>query len=266
LLDELRRNPNGFFKPLALSLEEADAAIAAATQHNVRLTVDYVLRHNPLTRSLRALVRSRVLGPLLHMSLGNQATDEHLKPGHWFWDPARSGGIWVEHGVHFFDLFGWLSGERAQAVSAVARTRPDGCCDRVWAIVCYSGGLVSTYQHAFTQAARFEQITIRLACARGYATLHGWILTRLVVGALLDDEGLEIFRRWAGVEPEVIERYTGAAMEGWAFGAAYHITVRAYVELTLPEGKQAVYRDSIQAQLQSPSCGYHLNCGCRSTP
>jgi predicted dehydrogenase len=237
-------------KPLALSLEEADAAIAAAAQSNVRLTVDYVLRHNPLTRRLRALVRSGVLGPLLHMSLENQATDEYLKPGHWFWDPARSGGIWVEHGVHFFDLFGWLSGERAQAVSAVARTRPDGCCDRVWAIVCYSGGLVATYQHAFTQAIRFEQTTIRLACARGYATLHGWIPTRLVVDALLDDEGLEAFRRWAGVEPEIIERYTGASMEGWAFGAPYRVAVRASVELTLPQGKQAVYQGSIRAGMQ----------------
>lgn len=237
-------------KPLALSLEEADAAIAAAAQSNVCLTVDYVLRHNPLTRRLCILLRLGVLGPLLHMSLENQATDEHLRPGHWFWDAARSGGIWVEHGVHFFDLFGWLSGQQARAVAAVARTRPDGCRDRVWAIVRYSGGLVATYQHAFTQAARFERTTIRLACARGYATLYGWIPTRLVVEALLDDQRMEALRRWAGVEPEIVERYTGAAAEGWAFGAPYRAAVRARVELTLPEGKQAVYRHSIRAGMQ----------------
>ncbi|HIC94537.1 MAG TPA: Gfo/Idh/MocA family oxidoreductase [Anaerolineae bacterium] len=237
-------------KPLALSLEEADAAIAAAERHRVRLTVDYVLRHNPLNRRLHALLRSGVLGPLLHMSLENQATDEHLKPDHWFWDPARSGGIWVEHGVHFFDLFGWLSGQRAQAVAALARTRPDGCRDRVWAIVRYSGGLVATYQHAFTQPARFERTTVRLACARGYATLHGWIPIRLVVDALLDDQGMEALHRWAGVEPEIVERYAGAATEGWALGAPYRATVRAHVELTLPEGKQAVYRASVRAGME----------------
>lgn len=237
-------------KPLALSLDEADAVIAAAAQHNVRLTVDYVLRHNPLNRRLRALLRSGVLGALLHMSLENLATDEHLKPGHWFWDPARSGGIWVEHGVHFFDLFGRLSGERAQAVAAVARTRPDGCCDRVWATVRYSGDVVATYHHAFTQPGRFEQTTIHLACARGYATLYGWIPTRLVVEALLDDEGLETLYQWAGVEPEIVERYTGSGTEGWASGTPYRVTVRARVELTLPEGKQAVYRESVRAGMQ----------------
>jgi predicted dehydrogenase len=131
-------------KPLALSLDEADAVIAMAEQHNVCLTVDYVLRPNPLNRHLRNLLHSGVLGPLLHMSLENLATDEALKPGHWFWDPALSGGIWVEHGVHFFDLFRWLSGEQAQAITAFAHTQPDGCRDRVWATVRYSGHLVAT--------------------------------------------------------------------------------------------------------------------------
>jgi hypothetical protein len=70
------------------------------------------------------------------------------------------------------------------------------------------------------------------------------------VDALLDDEGLEALRRSADVEPEIIERYTDAATEGWAFGAPYRATVRARVELTLPQGKQAVYRDSVRAGMQ----------------
>jgi len=53
--------------------------------------------------------------------------------------------------------------------------------------------------------------------------------------------------RWAGVEPEIVERYAGAATEGWACGAPYRATARARVELRLPEGKQAAYRHSIRA-------------------
>ncbi|GAG51413.1 unnamed protein product, partial [marine sediment metagenome] len=85
--------------------------------------------------------------------------------------------------------------------------------------------------------------------------------------ALLDDEGLEALRGWdfgepsgrasgrglsraAGGEPEIVERYTGAATEGWAFGAPYRATVRARLELTLSQGKQAVYRDSVRAGMQ----------------
>jgi predicted dehydrogenase len=109
---------------------------------------------------------------------------------------------------------------------------------------------VATYHHAFTQPARFEQTTIRLACARGYATLYGWIPTRLVVDALLDDEGLKALRHWAGIKLEIVERYTGSAIEGWALGAPYRATVRARTELTLPEGKQAVYLASVRAGMQ----------------
>ena len=237
-------------KPLALSLEEADTVIATAAQHNVHITVNYVLRPNPLNRRLRALLCRGMLGTLLQMSLENLATDESLKPDHWFWDPAQSGGIWIEHGVHFFDLFGWLSGGQAEAIAAVACTRPDGCQDRVWATVRYSNNVVATYHHAFTQPARFEQTAIRLACSRGYAVLHGWIPTRLVVEALLDDEDLEAFRRWAGVEIEIVERYTDGETAGWASGAVYRVTARARVELTLPQGKQTVYREAIRAGMQ----------------
>jgi predicted dehydrogenase len=244
-------------KPLALSLVDADAVIDVCAHSAVRLTVNYVLRYNPLNRRLRELLRSGLLGPVLSMSLENLATDEALKPGHWFWDKGVSGGIWVEHGVHFFDLFSWLNGEAPRAVSAFARTRRDGCQDRVWAVVDYADDLVATYQHAFTQPARFEQTTIRLVCARGYVTLHGWIQTRLELEALVDEPGLQAIRAWAGCEPEIVEGYSGAAAEGWSFGAPYLVAARIRLSLDLPEGKAAVYRASIREGLLDLVRGIH---------
>ncbi|MGH8248401.1 MAG: hypothetical protein ACREUU_18435, partial [Gammaproteobacteria bacterium] len=152
-------------------------------------------------------------------------------------------------GVHFFDLFGWLSGAAAQAVSAFARTRGDGCQDRVWAVVGYAGDLVATFHHAFTQPARIEQTTIRLVCGRGYVNLRGWIQTRLELEALVDEEGPQAIRAWAECEPEIIERYSRAAAEGWSFGAPYNVAARLRLALDLPEGKSAVYRASIREAL-----------------
>lgn len=237
-------------KPLAISLPEADDVIAAVERNHVRLTLNYVMRHNPLNHKLAALLRTGVLGPLHHLSLENWATDEPIPPGHWFWDPAQSGGIWVEHSVHFFDLFAWLSGARAEAATAIGRRRANGDRDREWAIVRYSDGLTTTYHHAFTQAQRFEQTTIRLACARGYVTLQGWIQTYLILDALVDDEGVDIVRGWAGVEPEVLERYTGPAQEGWAFGGPYRVSARLRVELALPHAKMGAYTEAIRAGMQ----------------
>ena len=63
-----------------------------------------------------------MLGEVLHGSFENYASDENLPAEHWFWDRAKSGGIFVEHGVHFFDLFaGWLGPGRVEAAQVGVR-------------------------------------------------------------------------------------------------------------------------------------------------
>ncbi len=236
-------------KPLAVSLEEAAEVRRAVEENGVRLTINYVLRPNPFNRRLRDLLRSGIMGPLHHMALENYATDEPLKPGHWFWDREESAGIWIEHGVHFFNLFEWLSGERAVEISATGRTRPDGAHDRVWCMARYSGNLTATYYHGFTQPQRFEETVIRLACVRGYVELFQWIQTRMTVDALVDEEGLELLREWAGTDLNIVERYTGSFTGGWAYGGPYRATARARVELTLPQGKFPAYREAVRANM-----------------
>lgn len=41
-----------------------------------------------------------MLGEVLHGTFENYASDENLPAGHWFWDCGKSGGIFIEHGVH----------------------------------------------------------------------------------------------------------------------------------------------------------------------
>jgi predicted dehydrogenase len=116
-------------KPLATRLEDATEVLAAAGAPGApRLTVDYVLRRNPLYALVRRLQQA-LLGPPRRFALENLAADEHLAPDHWFWDRAASGGIAVEHGVHFFDAAAWLLGsqpERVQALESSPPPRPGG--------------------------------------------------------------------------------------------------------------------------------------------
>ena len=66
-------------------------------------------RYNPLYDVIAALIQTKCFGELLHGHFENDASDENLPPEHWFWDRSKSGGIFIEHGVHFFDTFaGWL--------------------------------------------------------------------------------------------------------------------------------------------------------------
>lgn len=234
-------------KPLALCVEDGAEMIATVQANGVRFMINYVLRYNPLILRLQVLLHKKIFGKLHHLSLENWATDESLKPGHWFWQPEYSGGIWIEHGVHFFDLFNWLIGQNAETVAATSQMRPDGCLDRVWGLVRYQEGVVASFHHAFTQPARIEQTTIHLTFTRGYVTLNGWIPTRMVVEALLDEASLEVFREWAGYDPIILENYSGEQICGWSFGAPYRATARIRAEFDLSEGKLNVYRESIRA-------------------
>jgi len=110
-------------KPLATSLEAARELEALAACRGRVCVANLVERYNPLAEAVRRLIESRVLGGLIHGVFLNEAADEGLRPEHWFWDRDVSGGIFVEHGVHFFDLVSsWLG--RGRVVAAARSLRP----------------------------------------------------------------------------------------------------------------------------------------------
>jgi len=128
-------------KPLALTVEQADELLALAQRHDLLLVANLMQRYNPLYDAVAAVIDRRPLGELLHGYFENYASDENLPPGHWFWDLERSGGIFVEHGVHFFDMVaGWLGD--GEVVSALQSRRADGCEDQVQCTVRYPGSAV----------------------------------------------------------------------------------------------------------------------------
>jgi predicted dehydrogenase len=138
-------------KPLATSLEEAQAAVDAAAAANVQLSIDYVLRQHPLHQLAIAIRRRDWLGDLQHFALENFASSERLPPEHWFWNPAMSGGIHVEHGVHFFDLSLALIGRMPEAVSGTAHRRADSRVDRVSGSLDFGERALATFYHSFNR-------------------------------------------------------------------------------------------------------------------
>jgi predicted dehydrogenase len=177
-------------KPLATDLGAARDVAAAAGASGQALVVDHVLRYNPV---LQALVRlqDELLGPVQRFSFDNDASDENLPPEHWFWDEQRSGGIFVEHGVHFFDAAHLLLGTSPERVSALAARRADGTIDSVSATALHPGGVIATHTHAFTHADRCERQTLRLDHGAAGVQVEGWIPLRARVDAWTDDAGAE---------------------------------------------------------------------------
>ena len=111
-------------KPLAMTVDQADDMVGEARKHDRLLLANLMQRYNPVYDAVSRLIQSKSLGEPLHGYFENYASDENLPPDHWFWDRSKSGGIFIEHGVHFFDMFaGWL-GARRRSCAAERGLRP----------------------------------------------------------------------------------------------------------------------------------------------
>ncbi|OPZ86398.1 MAG: 1,5-anhydro-D-fructose reductase [bacterium ADurb.Bin429] len=174
-------------KPLAITLAAADAMLTAADRRGVRVGVNFIMRYSPLYDLLRVLVREELFGAPQRLLFENHAAD--LSPDHWFWDPARSGAIPVEHGVHFFDLFSSILGD-GRLRWAGRTCRPNGVEDKWQIVVQYGARVLGSFYHAFDMPAPLESTRAVLDCARGRFRLDGWIPERLELEGLVNPEAL----------------------------------------------------------------------------
>ncbi|MCF3960838.1 Gfo/Idh/MocA family protein [Streptomyces fuscigenes] len=253
-------------KPLALTAEDARRVGDEARRSGKALAVDHVLRHNPLLRALERLMAEGLLERPRRFLFENDAADEDLGPDHWFWDPARSGGIFVEHGVHFFDAAEALLGAAPATVRATAVRRRGGPVDMVVADVVHESGALATHLHSFTHAHRAERQLMRLDHGFAESVITGWIPTRATVTAWTDDDGAARWERLplraaelldvAGFEPSGDERVTvrverGAGGSAPASGRGVSRTVPHRVEAVVDLGGEAakarVYTQSVRA-------------------
>ncbi len=197
-------------KPLALSVEHADELIDVAKANERLLVVNLMQRYNPLSEQVRELIASRILGELLHGTFENYASDEGLPLDHWFWDRNKSGGIFVEHGVHFFDLFDyWLGPGTVEAAQRTLRAQ-SGVEEQVQCTVRHPTGALVNHYHGFTQAARMDRQETRLLFEQGDVRLHGWIPTQLHLDAIVDESAARrLTELFPGARYDVTAYYQG---------------------------------------------------------
>ena len=253
-------------KPLATTLADAEELESLATRQGLVCVANLVERYNPLARAVRRLIDSRILGGLIHGLFINEAADEGLARGHWFWNRETSGGIFVEHGVHFFDLVAsWLG--RGTVVCAARSLRPaarvsaedpgdgriepaeeqvsctcryaaDGCGDApdLPARNCpRQGGVLFHFEHGFHQPSRMDRQEMRLVFARGELRLFDWVPTHGVLKALVDEDNVGILARMLpGGAVCTVDRYAGESRRMRGRFQSFEAT--ALVEVTFDLG------------------------------
>jgi predicted dehydrogenase len=112
-------------KPLATTLQDAEALSALAASTGLVATVPFVYRYHPVVREARARIAHGDLGPL-RLIHGSYLQDWLLDPAsnNWRVDPALGGvsRVFADIGSHWCDLVEWVSGERFVDVSAAFET------------------------------------------------------------------------------------------------------------------------------------------------
>ena len=231
-------------KPLATTVADAEAICAAAKASGTIAPVNFVLRYNAVTDAVKAVIDSGILGEVLSARLTNCAADSNLPQGHWFWNRPVSGGIFVEHGVHFFDLYShWLGA--GEVIDAHTEIRPGTDQeDRVMCTIRHDSGAVASHCHAFDQIGPMDRTDHRLVCELGDIRVDGWIPLTAGIDAAVNDASAEKFM---AVLPgcEVISDEPVNADGMTSRGQARNITRRLKLFFEPNADKQRVYADSV---------------------
>jgi len=234
-------------KPVALSIEDYDRILDARNQTGRAASIDHIMRFNPLLTTLKSIIDSGALGNLRRADIENYAQDETMPADHWFWKPDVSGGILIEHAVHFIDLIHYFQPSEITAITGMRSVRDTGMEDQVMASVTYADGLIATHYHSFARPTFFETTSIRLSFDLADIDLHGWVPLSGRINVTTDQAGWKRLHTLPGFQitrthplnPRIIR----------SSGIPYSIDVHLEATFGLNESKDAVYRSCVQDSL-----------------
>lgn len=231
-------------KPAALKTSEAKELKTLAGRLKLLYVVNLMQRYNPLYSVVEKIITEKILGSFLHGFFENYASDEYLDEKHWFWDEAKSGGIFIEHGVHFFDMFsGWLGDGKVLNALQLQRENSNAVIyDRVQATVLYKKGTVNFY-HGFDQPKILDRQEMRLEFERGDITLYGWIPVKMKLHGLFTEEQLKRLDKIIG-SCSIVEHHHADYPNKRARGRFLEINFDHHLTLECASdmGKQSLYQ------------------------
>ncbi len=235
-------------KPLAMTVDQANEMLDLAREKDLMCPVNFVLRYNPVTEAVKAVLDSGALGKVLSGRLTNCAGDSKLGVDHWFWNRQVGGGIFIEHGVHFFDLYRYWLGD-GHAISAHIEPREGtGQEDRFHCMVRHDDGALVSHYHGFDQVGLMDRTDHRMVCELGDVRVDGWIPLEITVDAAVDEDALaklqaalpnaqiETLAEW---DPETTGVVAGR-------GQQRKLSKRVRMHWTPDADKQKVYANSVK--------------------
>ena len=159
-------------KPMALTVEEADAMLAAAEECGKQLMIGQCLRFSSDYLALKELLDSGKLGRPLHMHMERLSSLPRWGFECWYRDCRRSGGSMQDLSIHDYDMARFLFGDpvRVSAVAshAVVERGASSSC------LLYNGGLSVTVNGSWNESNSFPfACSFRLTAERATVVWDG---------------------------------------------------------------------------------------------
>ena len=107
-------------KPIAPSLDDADAMIAAARDGGINLMVGQTRRFDHRYRTIKDQITGGQIGRPVYV----RRAERQFLPfpaGTWYWDTSVGGGVILDIGVHTSDLLRWLFDSEPVEIRATAK-------------------------------------------------------------------------------------------------------------------------------------------------
>ena len=154
-------------KPMAPSLEDADAMIRACRERGVIFMVAHVLRFWPEYIAAVDLAKSGRIGKLLHIACWRLSTPPAWSHQNWLRDARLSGGAVRDMAIHDFDVIRWLAGDPASVAAA-------GEVNHFAAVLRLSGGVSAQVESSFRMPEGFVfRMGLRVLGDRGLVEFDG---------------------------------------------------------------------------------------------
>lgn len=146
-------------KPIAHSLEAADAMIGAAKRNGVKLMIGQVRRFDHRYTSIKEQLNNGKVGQPVFI---RRAERQFLPfpPDAWQWDCKRGGGVILDIGVHVTDLLHWYFEQDPVEIYAVGRSvrkaaKKAGSFDHVFLTCKFAGGGVGQAELSWAYPSGF---------------------------------------------------------------------------------------------------------------
>jgi len=141
-------------KPMALTLEQADAMIAAFKNKNLKLMYAEQLCFTPKYERVRALVGAGAVGDVYMVKQAEKHSGPHSP---WFYDKHKSGGgVMMDMGCHAMAWFRWMNKNAAvnsvyADMKTVYHSGITDCEDNTVAVVEFANGVTCVAENSWAK-------------------------------------------------------------------------------------------------------------------